>query len=342
MSQPGDAPRAISSDDVLPPVEPPSAGFIVQLFVVPMVIVSIVVAVYLMFNWLAQMGASPRDHLVEIRKGHAASWQEASNLAEALRRDAELRSDAAMADETGQLLIERLQAAPLNENDAQMRVFLCKALGEFAVGEAVPALVAAAEKSRNAEEVLVRQAALEALAVLAANLRQALPKDDAEATIASAMAVLLAAADDDHVLIKTSAAYALGVVGGAEANDKLAALLASAETSVRSNAAFGLARHGDPRAVPALADLLDPDLRIEDVPAEQQAVGDLRRTTILLNALRASAQLAEANSSADLDELVEAARRLAEVDAPAPVRVEARQLVLSLQARTQPIEAAAR
>ena len=38
-------PAPISPNDALPPVEPPSAGFIVQLFVIPAVIVAIIIIV---------------------------------------------------------------------------------------------------------------------------------------------------------------------------------------------------------------------------------------------------------------------------------------------------------
>jgi hypothetical protein len=40
----------LSPDDALPPVEPPSAGFIIQLFVVPGIIVVVVVMIWVMFN----------------------------------------------------------------------------------------------------------------------------------------------------------------------------------------------------------------------------------------------------------------------------------------------------
>ncbi|MBV8266772.1 MAG: hypothetical protein JO252_10645, partial [Planctomycetaceae bacterium] len=58
MSQPTEnpgahdpAPGPVLSD--LPPVEAPSAGFIVQLFVIPAVIVAVVIVVWLLFGKLA-------------------------------------------------------------------------------------------------------------------------------------------------------------------------------------------------------------------------------------------------------------------------------------------------
>src|SRR5690242_6222897 len=41
-------------EELLPPVEQPSARFIVQLFVVPALIVVLIVGVWLSFNWLVR------------------------------------------------------------------------------------------------------------------------------------------------------------------------------------------------------------------------------------------------------------------------------------------------
>ena len=64
MSEYGHQRPPISADDALPPVEPPSAGFIVQLFVIPGIIVFIIVMIWLLFNWLAQKGNDPADETV--------------------------------------------------------------------------------------------------------------------------------------------------------------------------------------------------------------------------------------------------------------------------------------
>ena len=51
-----DIDRSLTTDDgesALPPVEPPSAGFIVQLFVVPALIVLAVVGVWALFGKIA-------------------------------------------------------------------------------------------------------------------------------------------------------------------------------------------------------------------------------------------------------------------------------------------------
>ena len=64
-------------EDLLPPVEQPSARFIIQLFVVPALIVIGIVAVWLLFNWLVrQTTAQPEDLIKGLEQGaRVARWQ---------------------------------------------------------------------------------------------------------------------------------------------------------------------------------------------------------------------------------------------------------------------------
>ena len=74
----------LSPNDALPPVEPPSAGFIVQLFVIPAVIVAIIIIVWATFNWLAHMGSDPRAH-VEALKRNSSKQDTGISLRDGLR-----------------------------------------------------------------------------------------------------------------------------------------------------------------------------------------------------------------------------------------------------------------
>src|SRR5690606_15580530 len=116
MSTPTQPPESMSPDDILPPVEPPSAGFIVQLFVVPAVIVTIIVLVWTLFNWLAHMGDDPSNYIKALRRDNAARWQSAVNLANALRRpNNPLKRDANFARELSGLLLAELDSGRLGE-----------------------------------------------------------------------------------------------------------------------------------------------------------------------------------------------------------------------------------
>ena len=59
-----------TDEPLLPDVQPPSAGFIVQLFVVPAVIVMVIVAVYVLFGRLASGEADWRQLVTEIGRAH--------------------------------------------------------------------------------------------------------------------------------------------------------------------------------------------------------------------------------------------------------------------------------
>ncbi len=89
MSSPENASSKLDLDDKpLPPIEPPSASFLVQLFVIPMIIVGIIVVVWLMFSWLAHMGSNPHELVRDLKKPNEASWQRALTLADLLRNPA--------------------------------------------------------------------------------------------------------------------------------------------------------------------------------------------------------------------------------------------------------------
>ena len=86
-----------SADDNLPPVEPPSARFIIQLFVVPAVIVVLVVGIWIVVtSFVHRAMMRPEDVIQGLESSSVARWQRASELADLLRNDrfAEFRAIA--------------------------------------------------------------------------------------------------------------------------------------------------------------------------------------------------------------------------------------------------------
>src|SRR5438094_3826083 len=70
----------------LPPVSPPTATFILQLFLIPLLIVTIVVFVWLLFSWVAHMGRDNAHDLARaIERGETWSGESAYELADLLR-----------------------------------------------------------------------------------------------------------------------------------------------------------------------------------------------------------------------------------------------------------------
>ena len=126
-----DAPGQPSSNDSLPPVEPPNAGFIIQLFVIPGIIVAIIVLVWGLLNWLAQMGNDPASYVEALQRNNEARWQAAMNLADAERnpKNVELKHDAGVAKKMGGFLDAELAAGKTDKESKELRVYLCHGAG---------------------------------------------------------------------------------------------------------------------------------------------------------------------------------------------------------------------
>ena len=135
--------RPLSADDAFPPVEPPSAAFLVQLFLVPGLIVAIIVCVWLAFHWLAHLGNDPQAYVRTLQRDNEGRWQAALNLANDLRGPggAALKEDEALARELGRILSEEAASGRSGEQSETLRMYLCRALGEFAVPSAAVPLV---------------------------------------------------------------------------------------------------------------------------------------------------------------------------------------------------------
>jgi hypothetical protein len=183
-------------------------------------------------------------------------------------------------------------------------------------------LIEAAKTQRDEREAGVRRAAIEAMAVLTSNVGvDRLPSREAMA------AALLEASRDRHATLRLAAAFTLGVVGGREAQTRLQEMLVDGYPDVRYNAATGLARHGNVKAVGVLVEMLDPDQGAAIEVEKQEAAREHKRTLVLVNALRAAGQLAAANPAADLSRLAEAVERLSRADVDAEIRVQAAEVL---------------
>jgi len=349
-------------DDALPPVEPPNSGFIIQLFVIPLIIVAIIITIGFTVNWIAQSETDPKDLVKGLRKGDDASWQKAENLTTLLRdpNREHLKYDAELANELVAVLKDSMAADnALEGHQILMRCYLCRAMGEFKVPDVLPVLLEAAMTERDSSkieprdpntetdlknltnrkrrEIDVRQSALEGITILIGNL-----KADSPAENDKLLEVLLAASrergdpqKDEYLRLKlrSAAAMALGSLGSEEALDRLNYMQDDAEAHVRYNAATGLARNGDPRCVETLLEMLEPDNE-EAVKWDYHKTGKERtRAVILDNGIKATQKLAERNKEVDLSQLVTALERLRDSDQPKSVRLKAKSVLLELRER---------
>jgi len=150
--------RREPQESSLPPVEPPSARLIAQLFLIPGLVVAVLVGVvWLFFGWLAPGSYEPHDFLKGLRSQHdPVRWRTAQDLAQILPRKQELRLNVDFALQLTALLEEELErerasaarasenggrsAAPAPGDAPHLAEFLPAAVGHFHVPVAVPVL----------------------------------------------------------------------------------------------------------------------------------------------------------------------------------------------------------
>jgi len=323
----------LSPDDALPPVEPPNAGFILQLFIVPGVIVVVIVTIWLMFNWLAQKGNDSDAFVRDLGRNNEARWQAAFNLATALRAERgsnspKLTVDRKLAGQLAEILDREIGAGSMDEKPITLRIYLCRALGEFRVADGLPVLIKGASTQRSEEESDVRRAALEGIALLASNVP---PGDAAFAGNEKLDAALLEAARDSDPRTRAAAAVALGVVGAPTYVEKLHVMIEDAHPDVRYNAALRLAHLGDAASVPVLVEMLDANEQAGVETEKQEDMRDFKRAVITVNALRAAGQLAAKHPSDDLSPLEQAVEKLIAGKPSGEISIEATSVLRQLQ-----------
>lgn len=344
-------PIRFSPDDVLPPVEPPNLAFIRQLVLIPLLIVSLIVCGWLFFTWLASGSGDPDKMLHEIARYSDSGWQSASNLAQMLSRPdaqyAEMRRDPAFAKKLSDLLEEKskqeFSSSPGDMQRLKLCYFLCRALGSMETAEAISPLLDAAERERSPQEIEVRLGALEGLTLLATSLGPEVVRESDHA-----LDVLLEcsrATDDSaqpsegqsphykpHGEVRGTAAFALGVVGGERADDRLALMLDDPYASARYNAATGLARQGDARAVPVLIEMLDPDNALAAKDEQYKTAQEDRRIQVIKNGIEAAAQLTKKSPDTDFASVYKALERLAK-GGSSSIKSAAARSALQMQAK---------
>jgi len=312
----------------LPPVQPPSAGFIIQLFVVPAIIVAVVVGLYLLFTRMASGEADWRQLVSDIRSENPhVRWSSANQLATLLTDAAQQPKDPASVALSANREIAQALVAPftelakkttLTDEESIQLEFLGKAIGQLNVPDlVVPPLLDAARSDRTGEAAhTLRKTALNSLAMIVGRARDDgrlanLPRDfDSQVGLV---------ADDREPLFRNQAAFILGLSGRPEALERLQAMLEDPETHIRVNAAIGLARNDSKRGLPVLEEILKESA---DWKMEPPAAGDpeekiikeegvrFERIMMLKNALQAVGALAPQMSDTERERVAAEVKRI--------------------------------
>ena len=340
--EPNSTPAA-SRSEMLPPVSPPTPGFIMQLFVIPLIIVSMIVGIWLLIHWVVNRDMQPAEMAKDIERLNHASWQQALTLANQLRDDQAntLRGDRQLCQRLAAQLQRRIEEGGTTQEQVWLRIYLCRALGEFALPDGVPSLIAAARPDGENGNPEVQRAALQSLiylknrlsddpvwaqpelleAVTQAAVRLAPERDESPVPGISGSAAEPLAIRYDR--LHSTAAFLLGMLDHPQAVNTLAKLLEDHSYDVRYNAALGLAQHGDPRCQATLIEMMDADLVEEEQPPltdrknpfspkEMAQWRIAKRDMIVANALRGAEFYAREHTDGDPGPLIDAVRQVAE------------------------------
>ncbi len=294
----GDSPNG-PSEPTLPNVEPPSAGFIVQLFVVPAVIVMVIIGVYLLFGQLASGEADWRQLVTNVRSENShVRWSSALELAQVLQNDAlrkeqgqHLASTPEVATALTEVLTDLLKKSTLSKDESSQTEYMLKAVGLLDVPEtAVPALLSAAEDNRDRE---IRKQALNSLAVICgrAFVDRKQPIEMPQLTTR-----IVEISQESELLFRHQAAFILGTLTTPEAQNRLTALLEDSDQMTRINAAVGFARQDSTRGLAVIERLFAEASGWKLVPSsvknDEQATQHFERVMLVSNGMLAVQNLA--------------------------------------------------
>ncbi|MAG92413.1 MAG: hypothetical protein CMJ48_01495 [Planctomycetaceae bacterium] len=320
---PQTTPDADALPEDLPPVEPPSAGFIIQLFVIPALIVAAVIGVWALFG---QISASDQDweRLVadlrttnEHRRGRSATA-----LAQMLRadydldaKDRKLINNPVIARELSNLLTEQLKdPTAADEAGIMHQAFLARTLRLLDAQETVIPALREAMKSTHDRDV--RKNAVASIAVIAGRMQEENKTLDAPELVDE----LVEITTESDPLLRQLGAFALGLIPGEISRRRLTVLVEDTfDASTRANAAIGLARQGSTAGYEAFRDVLTNDST------------EIEHLLALKNVLKAIGELADRWEASQKTELTGLIEPLAEGSVETAIKIEAGRALLALK-----------
>lgn len=330
-----DKPSMDGIPEDLPPVEPPSAGFIMQLFLVPGLIVAAVIAVWALFGKLSSSEQDWRQLVAEVRSNNEhRRWRGATGLAQMLRSDVELgesgkqlSTNPQIAKELATLLVELLNEPNQDEELISQQSFLARTLGWLdSLEDSLPALLQSTDEKHA---VIVRSDALRSIALIAGRAKDnGKPLDRPGVTDR-----LLEVSQDSDPLIRQVSAFTLGLIPGNAVDQRLRVMAEDRDPNTRINAAMAMSRRGMPEAFDALLDLLktanepvDPESMEGETEVERkiQARSQENMNQVVLgNTLTALRDLAGVITEEQHQQAIALCRPMAEDASNIRIRIEA-------------------
>lgn len=316
----------------LPPVQPPSAGFIAQLFLVPGLIVVAIVAVWLLVSKMASVEQdwrslvndiqSPQDHIRS--RGIFGLAQQLLAEQSSTSPGQKLRDNPEIARQLSDYLIKELKRPNGDEASVKQQAILARTLGLFHLPDIVlPAL----SKATGPEyELEVRQNALGSIAVIAGRALEGKQPLNLELV----QPAVLEASSDPAPLVRQLASFTLGLLPGDVSRKRLEVLLSDADQSTRINAAIGLARQDSTAGFGVFRSVLADATK---KPAVRGTPEEFAQFSQVKNSLAALQKIEPKLADTQRDELLALLAPMIETYHEPRLRVEAQELSKLLQAR---------
>lgn len=319
----------------LPPVQPPSAGFIVQLFVVPALIVLAIVGVWALFGRMAAGEQDWHQLVNDLQSGNQHIRNRGmfglAQVLDADRRLGEQGQHLSENPEIGRALATRLdaelkrvgQGKTEQEEIVTSQVYLVRTLGLLDQPDVTfPALQTALDPQYDPE---VRKGAVTSIALIAGRDAEQMPPVEVESTV-QALGQL---ATDPDPLLRQTAAFTLGLFDHPDAKQRLLVSLEDEDAKTRVNAAIALARHGSTAGYPVFRQVLD-DAR-QPVAESESRDAQFEQLVILKNVLRAVADLAVNLDPDQRREMIRAIEPVSETYSEPQIRVAAQGALATLK-----------
>lgn len=313
--------------DELPPVQPPSAGFILQLFVVPGLIVVLVVGVWLLFGKLATSEQDWHGLVRELQQPNQhRRWRGALGLAQTLKSDQDsgdkgqhLASNSELARTLSDVFHQELRRGSQEPDSLKYQSMLARTLGMFDLPEIVtPSLREAIQTGHDRD---VRKDSLAALAVLLGRFSEhGQPVHDD-----NLFGDLVQVSTDEDPLIRQLGAFTLGLADAEAVRQRLVVMLDDADALTRINAAIGLARQNKLGGYRVLRDIL-----------KSNSTPQLEQYLAVLNCLAAIKRLAGQFSADQRSELSSLIAPLADSSADPRLRIDAKHTLQTLNSASSP------
>lgn len=334
--------RSASPAGDLPAVEPPSAGFIMQLFLIPALIVLVVVGVTALFGKLAEDEQDWRALVAEIRHPNEhRRWRAANGLAQLLRvdeqlgpRGQQLARNPEIATTLVDMLQKQLHQRSQRETDVVQQAFLALTLGRLdSPAIVLPVLQQAIGPEHHRD---VRKSAMQSIVVIAGRAAERGEIFDQPELVDD----LVDLSSESDPLFRQMAAYALGLVPGPQAEARLIVLLEDANKNARVDAAIALTRRNSTAGLSVFKSVLadaatplhadDVEGRTDEEKRQLVAAREFEDFYVLKNTLKAVATLAGDLDDSDRSELSALITPVAENHRHAELRILAQETLLSV------------